>query len=31
MIRRPAADPGRFHRVWEEQVIARADAYQMSP
>ena len=31
MIRRPAADAERFRRVWEGQVIARADAYQMSP
>ncbi|MCB2223496.1 MAG: acyl-CoA dehydrogenase family protein [Actinobacteria bacterium] len=30
MIRRPAADPGRFERVWAS-VHGLADAYQMAP
>jgi len=31
MIRRPAADADRFTRVWEGQVLALQDAYEMSP
>jgi len=31
MIRRPVADAERFIRVWEGQVLALQDAYEMSP
>jgi acyl-CoA dehydrogenase len=31
MIRKPAADHGRFLRVWTEEVYALADAYEMAP
>jgi len=30
MIRKPAADPERFRRVWENEVYALADAYEMA-
>jgi acyl-CoA dehydrogenase len=31
MIRRPAVDPARFTRVWQEQVFPLKDAYEMNP
>jgi acyl-CoA dehydrogenase len=31
MIRRPVADAERFERVWQQQVLALRDAYEMSP
>jgi acyl-CoA dehydrogenase len=31
MIRRPAADPERTERVWQDHVLALAGAYEMSP
>ena len=31
MIRRPVDDAERFTRVWEDHVLARSDAYQMTP
>ena len=31
MIRRPATDADRFGRVWNDQVLALRDAYEMSP
>jgi acyl-CoA dehydrogenase len=31
MLRRPAADPDRFERVWKEQVYPLKDAYEMNP
>jgi acyl-CoA dehydrogenase len=30
MLRRPAADPARFGRVWEQQVAPLKDAYEMN-
>ena len=30
MVRKPAVDPGRFEKVWEE-VHALKDAYEMNP
>ena len=30
MIRKPAVDPERFRRVWEGEVYALADAYEMA-
>jgi acyl-CoA dehydrogenase len=31
MLRRPAADTARFEKVWQEQVLALADSYEMNP
>ncbi|MFH2073616.1 MAG: acyl-CoA dehydrogenase, partial [Actinomycetota bacterium] len=31
MVRRPAADAGRFERVWNQQVLSLRDAYEMAP
>ena len=31
MVRRPAPDPDRYARVWEQQVFALRDAYTMNP
>jgi acyl-CoA dehydrogenase len=31
MLRKPAVDPGRFERVWKEQVYPLKDAYEMNP
>jgi acyl-CoA dehydrogenase len=31
MLRKPTADPGRFERVWKEQVYPLKDAYEMKP
>jgi acyl-CoA dehydrogenase len=30
MLRKPAADPARFGRVWEQQVAPLKDAYEMN-
>jgi acyl-CoA dehydrogenase len=31
MIRKPAGDPARYAKVWQEQVSILKDAYQMNP
>ena len=31
MIRRPAADPGKFGRFWSDRVLALKDSFEMSP
>jgi acyl-CoA dehydrogenase len=31
MLRKPAVDPGRFERVWKEQVYPLKDLYEMNP
>jgi acyl-CoA dehydrogenase len=31
MIRRPVVDPHRFQNVWQEQVLALRDEYEMKP
>ncbi len=31
MIQKPLTDPARFERVWNEQVLALKDAYEMNP
>jgi len=31
MLRRPADDPARYARIWEQQVFALRDAYAMNP
>jgi len=31
MLRKPAVDPGRFDRLWREQVLPLKDAYEMNP
>ena len=31
MIRRPAADPGKFGRFWSDRVLALKDSYEMNP
>lgn len=31
MLRKPAADPARFARLWAEQVLPLKDAYEMRP
>jgi acyl-CoA dehydrogenase len=31
LIRRPADDPARFERVWDSEVFALRDAYEMAP
>jgi acyl-CoA dehydrogenase len=31
MIRRPVVDPHRFQNVWQEQVLALRDEYEMNP
>jgi acyl-CoA dehydrogenase len=31
LIRRPVVDPGRFQKVWMEQVFALRDEYEMRP
>ena len=30
MIKKPAADAGRFNKVWNEQVLALKDVYEMN-
>jgi acyl-CoA dehydrogenase len=30
MLRKPAADPARFERLWKEQVLPLKDAYEMN-
>ncbi len=30
MLRKPAVDPGRFQRLWQEQVLPLEDAYEMN-
>jgi acyl-CoA dehydrogenase len=31
MIRKPAVDEARYDRVWRDQVLALAGAYEMNP
>jgi acyl-CoA dehydrogenase len=31
MIKKPAADAGRFAKIWKEHVLALKDVYEMSP
>ncbi|HKK99375.1 MAG TPA: acyl-CoA dehydrogenase family protein [Desulfotignum sp.] len=31
MIKKPVTDPDRFHRIWENHVLALKDTYEMTP